>query len=218
MTPEFLKIMSRVFGWEGGIANDPNDRGGYTNMGITIPFLSQYLGRPATREDIDNLDHGTSLKAYYKNIWLGMRMESFPEWARPVMFSAVCGSMILYGRMVRRLQALVGTPVDGVWGKDSRAAADAILATKTEPQLANGVALALGEEYMKICSADYSQRVYAAGWYRRAYELSRLDAKEANRSLHAALFKALGNIARGLSDEDPLVIYRRAVEAFDLGR
>lgn len=220
MTPEFIKIISHVFDLEGGIGDDPDDRGGFTNMGITIPFLTTYLGRQATRDDIAGLTKRTAMDAYYKVIWLGYRMESYPSWARPVMFSSVCGSLVLYARMVRRIQALVGTAIDGAWGPNSMKAADAILATRTEEQLANGLALALGEEYMKISGNPEvpSQRKYAAGWYRRAYELSRLDVKEQNRTLHAALFYRLGRIATGKApDENPLTVYRELSARFDVG-
>lgn len=216
MTPEFLKIAAHVFELEGGIADDPNDRGGYTSMGITIPFLTQYLGRQATRDDITNLTKRTALDAYYKNIWLGMRIESYPEWARPVMFSAVCGSMVLYYRVVRRLQALVGTAIDGAWGPNSRRAADA--SPESAEVLANKLALVLGDEYMKITDADPSQRIYAAGWYRRAYELSRLAEKENNRVLHGVLFYRLGMIARGMSADNALAVYREMSARYDLGR
>jgi lysozyme family protein len=216
MTPEFNEIVNHVFDLEGGIADDPNDRGGYTNMGITLPFLSQYLGRPATRDDITNLTKHQAKDAYYKNIWLGMRIESYPSWARPVMFSAVCGSMVLYYRMVRQIQEIVGTPIDGAWGPASMRAAEKAAQESSEARLANRLALALGEEYMKICSADPSQRIYAAGWYRRAYELSRLSADADNRGVHATIFQRMSNIARRITNEDPLPVYKGLVRRYNL--
>ena len=218
MTPEFIKIISHVFGLEGGLANDPDDHGGLTNMGITRPFLTTYLGRYATDADLAGLTKQTAMDAYYKIIWLGYRMESYPSWARPVMFSSVCGSLVLHKRMVKRLQAIVGTVVDGLWGPNSEKAAYAIMATKSEERLANGLALALAEEYLKICENELSQRKYAAGWYRRAYELSRLDEKPVNRQVHAALFYRLGRIAMGYVNESTLAVFRELSARFDLGR
>jgi hypothetical protein len=62
----FDKAMQFVFPHEGGYVNHPNDRGGPTNMGVTQNTLSGYLGRPATIEDVKNLDQATARDVYKK--------------------------------------------------------------------------------------------------------------------------------------------------------
>ena len=62
----FDKAMQFVFPHEGGYVNHPNDRGGPTNMGVTQSTLSGYLGRPATIEDVKNLDQATARDVYKK--------------------------------------------------------------------------------------------------------------------------------------------------------
>lgn len=168
-TDEFLGILARTFEIEGGIADIKEDRGGYTNMGITIPFLSQYLGRQATQIDIANLTKPEAAAAYWCNIWQGLAIEQFPTWAREAMFNAACGSLWLFHRMIPRLQAIVGTTVDGYWGPASAAAAAALtmLPRKAHNDMING----LCEEYETIVSYDASQHIFALGWYRRAFRL-----------------------------------------------
>ena len=49
---------------EGGFVNHPADKGGATNMGITIGTLSAYLGKKATVTDVKNLTHETVADIY----------------------------------------------------------------------------------------------------------------------------------------------------------
>ena len=46
---EFEKCLGIVFGTEGGYVNDPVDRGGPTNMGVTAGTLKTALDRKSTR-------------------------------------------------------------------------------------------------------------------------------------------------------------------------
>lgn len=169
-TDEFLGILARTFEIEGGIADIKEDRGGYTNLGITLPFLSQYLGRPATKDDIDSLTKPVAAAAYWKNIWVGLAIEQYPTWAREAMFNAAVGSLWLYHRMIARLQQIVGATADGFWGPQSmKAAAGVANARKGHNDSIN----ALCEEYESIVALDTTgmQHAFALGWYRRAFRL-----------------------------------------------
>ncbi len=165
---EFLGILARTFDIEGGIADIKEDRGGYTNLGITIPFLSQYLGRQATVSDINNLTKPEAAAAYYKNIWCGLAIEQFPPWAREAMFNAACGSLWLFHRMIPELQRIVGATPDGYWGPQSAAAAARVTLTRKGH---NDMINALCEQYETIVATDESQHIFALGWYRRAFKL-----------------------------------------------
>ena len=43
-----------ILRWEGGFVNDPLDRGGATNKGITIGTFRQFYGKDATVEQLTN--------------------------------------------------------------------------------------------------------------------------------------------------------------------
>ena len=47
--------------------NRPNDRGGPTKWGITIATLSEWLGRPATIAEVQNLARTTAWAIYHAN-------------------------------------------------------------------------------------------------------------------------------------------------------
>ena len=77
MADNFEAAMKVVFGHEGGIADDPDDNGGFTNMGLTIPFLNsmadpmKYTGHaaPWTRDDVANMSRATAYQIYKDCIW-----------------------------------------------------------------------------------------------------------------------------------------------------
>jgi lysozyme family protein len=54
---------------EGKFVNLADDPGGATNMGIDIDTLSDWLGRPATVDDVMNLSRDTAIAIYERNYW-----------------------------------------------------------------------------------------------------------------------------------------------------
>ena len=54
--------------FEGGYSNHPADRGGPTNMGITQATLSEYLGRPASVDEVRSLSRAQAV-AIYRSRW-----------------------------------------------------------------------------------------------------------------------------------------------------
>jgi len=74
----FPDAVDWTFGHEGGFANARGDRGGPTNMGITLETLKRALGSAADlnhdgridAEDVKLLSHETALGIYRKFYWL----------------------------------------------------------------------------------------------------------------------------------------------------
>lgn len=67
----FKKALGFVLKMEGGFVNDPNDRGGATNKGITQTTYNSYLrkkGRPT--KDVRNITDAEVEDIYYNSYWL----------------------------------------------------------------------------------------------------------------------------------------------------
>jgi lysozyme family protein len=60
------QVIDDILRREGGFVNNPNDKGGPTNMGITQGTLSGWLGRQATVDDVRNLTEETAREIYRK--------------------------------------------------------------------------------------------------------------------------------------------------------
>jgi len=55
--------------WEGGFVNDPVDRGGATNMGITIGTFRQFFGNNRTVEDLKNITEDQWMHIFRRGFW-----------------------------------------------------------------------------------------------------------------------------------------------------
>jgi type VI secretion system secreted protein VgrG len=74
---DFNWAMNVIFKHEGGLADNPHDKGGITNFGITIGFLKtdelcqKYFGHPlpVTRDDIRNMSKDLAQQIYKNEIW-----------------------------------------------------------------------------------------------------------------------------------------------------
>ncbi len=67
----FQKALSFVLKWEGGYVNNPNDKGGATNKGITQNTYNFWLKNKGLKaKDVKNISNFEVEQIYYKNYWL----------------------------------------------------------------------------------------------------------------------------------------------------
>jgi lysozyme family protein len=167
------EIITEILRREGGYVNHPDDRGGPTNLGITQATLSDWLGRPATIEDVKALDEETAREIYVTRYMSGPRIDTLP----PAIVPFTVDASVNHGprnaiKMVQRVVNEAGfgpIGVDGVIGPKSRAAAQAAQEAMGEWFLA-----ALVEErrnvYRRIVARNPSQEVFLKGWMNRVAE------------------------------------------------
>lgn len=65
-------IIPKILAWEGGFVCDPVDKGGATNMGVTIDTYRTVFGKDKTVEDLKTLtipEFTMVLKRYYWDLW-----------------------------------------------------------------------------------------------------------------------------------------------------
>jgi len=68
----FKKALKFVLSREGGYVNNPNDRGGATNKGITQNTYNSYLQRKGRQgRDVRNITDAEVEDIYYSGYWLG---------------------------------------------------------------------------------------------------------------------------------------------------
>lgn len=67
----FKKALKFVLKWEGGYVNNPEDKGGATNKGITQYTYNAWLKSHALSfRDVKNITQDEVEQIYYKNYWL----------------------------------------------------------------------------------------------------------------------------------------------------
>ena len=67
MKTTFDDIIEEVLEAEGGFVNDPDDKGGATNFGVTQQSYSNFLGSPASVDDVRNMTRDEAKECYKKD-------------------------------------------------------------------------------------------------------------------------------------------------------
>jgi lysozyme family protein len=158
---------------EGGFVDDPDDRGGATNHGITKVTLSYYHQRFITVDEVKDLTPDLARKIYKERYYDSPKIEELPEEIRPFIFDASVNHGP--GRAIRFVQSVCnGTSFsclleDGVVGKKTIAAAN-----QAQEQLKDCFLICLIEKrrcfYNQIVDKNPSQSKFLAGWMNRISE------------------------------------------------
>jgi lysozyme family protein len=144
--------------------NDPTDRGSATKFGITQATLSDFLGRPATVEEVQNMAEDTA-RAIYQRKYI-----TTPGFGR-IVDDQVRAAAIDWGvnsgpaTAIRSLQSIVGVTIDGVLGPATATAINSTSQTKLLLALSKARAVYVAA----ICERDPSQVRFIKGWTTRIW-------------------------------------------------
>ena len=83
---EFDDIIKVVLKHEGGYVDDPDDRGGATNWGVTQKVYEDYVGYSCEKEEIKNMNQEVAEEIYFKNFWKPSKAERLPPEIRQTYF------------------------------------------------------------------------------------------------------------------------------------
>lgn len=76
----FDKALSFVLRWEGGYVNNPNDKGGATNKGITQSTYNAWLqSKKQNLKDVRHITDEEVRQIYYNNYWLKAGCDKMSE-------------------------------------------------------------------------------------------------------------------------------------------
>lgn len=103
-TDLFKKALSFVLKWEGGYVNNPNDKGGATNKGITQETYNNWLiSQGKFRKDVKFISQQEVEEIYYKNYWLKAGCDKMSKVFAVICFDTAVNMGI--GRVKEFLQA-----------------------------------------------------------------------------------------------------------------
>lgn len=164
-------ILAAIFKREAGYVDDPRDRGGATNMGITQAALAAWRDRPVTKADVKALTK-TEATAIYRRRYI--ERPGFQSILNPHLRGLVVDCGVNHGtpRVARWLQQAVGVKLDGVIGPVTRLALE-----KSDPVAVYVRICAIRTRwYGRIIADDHSQAAFSAGWANRNAEFIEVAA------------------------------------------
>lgn len=118
MIDNFDACLAVVLRNEGGWSDDPQDPGGATESGITLETYSEWLGRPATDAELENLS--SAVEAIYHDLyWQKVCGDLLPKGIDLMTFDIAVNSGPR--RATEIMQEALGVTADGIIGARTRA-------------------------------------------------------------------------------------------------
>lgn len=124
MTSAFDRALERTLAYEGGYVNNPLDRGGPTNRGITQRAYDAW--RKTTGQEprsVDLVEDAEVRAIYLADYWMPCNCDSLPEPIGAAVFDMAVNSGVWNAKIT--LQNAVRVRADGVIGEATIAAANA---------------------------------------------------------------------------------------------
>lgn len=146
---------------EGGYVNNPNDRGGETNHGVTLRFL-QSVQPGATSADLKGLTKDKARKLFDEHF---VRRPGFDQLPDVVQAEAVAlGINAGIPRAIKVLQKAAGVKQDGHLGPETLAAVKGLSNEEIKQ--------AVDQYYIDLVERNPSQRQFLKGWLNRSASIS----------------------------------------------
>ena len=156
------KLTSFILRWEGGFVNDPIDRGGATNKGITIATYRQFFGANKTVEDLKRITDEQWLYIFTAGFWK-------PWKADQIKSQSIANIVVDWAwasgprTSIKQVQQLLDLHPDGIVGKQTLFAINNSDARSLFRKIQN----ARIQFVEKIVKCHPSQHRFIRGWKNR---------------------------------------------------
>jgi len=119
----FTASLPFILRWEGGFVDDPDDRGGRTNKGVTQNVYHAWRAdQGLPQQDVQQINDQEVAAIYFQRYWLSAKCDML----RSKLDLAAFDTAVNMGpnRAIKILQEAVDSPADGVFGPATKAACD----------------------------------------------------------------------------------------------
>lgn len=156
-----------ILRWEGGFVDDPLDRGGATNKGITIGTFRNFYGKDATVEQLKNITDEQWLHIFKSGYWDKWKADDIENQSIAdivVDWAWASGT----STSIKQVQKILGVAVDGIVGNDTLTAINIAV----QRSLFVKIHSRRIEFVENIVKRDPSQTRFLKGWKNRINSLT----------------------------------------------
>ncbi|MBR5335125.1 MAG: hypothetical protein IKV23_02500 [Bacteroidaceae bacterium] len=169
----FYSTIPLVLKYEGGFTDNPNDRGGRTNMGVTQGFLDTYKERAGVNvDDVRYLKEEDAIELYRTewNIYGFGKLDNCNVMKLVYDFAVNSGPQTAIKCLQRILNSKgKNLAVDGYIGENTNRAVNSV----DEKRLVREIQKARAEHCDRIVDQDPKQREFIKGWFNRINDIGK---------------------------------------------
>lgn len=162
----FNSFMDTLFKHEGGYVNDPDDKGGATNLGVTIGALKKFLGRDVAVEEVKNLKPEVAKEIYHKEYYNDTKINQLPKELHAVVLDHAINAGP--ATAIRLLQRMIGAEADGHIGPETIEKATKLLEDRGVTETINSYVAKRKNYYQSVALSNPTQKKFLKGWLNRA--------------------------------------------------
>lgn len=171
-------IVNEILRREGGFVDDPSDKGGATNFGVSLRYM-RGIGLDldgdgdVDRDDVLLVTRERAAQLFKDDFFYGPKIDQLPEYLHAPMFDfAVNSGPAAAVRALQKVCTTLGYPCvpDGRLGPKTRAAVERMYAERSRRRVVNALVEQRVDYYTEIALDDPSQQRFLKGWIARARE------------------------------------------------
>lgn len=159
---DYKKLIPIIKKWEGGFSNNPNDKGGATNSGVTLSTFRYYYGKNKTAADLKKMTDEQWEHIFKDGYWNRWSADSIQSQSIANIVVDWLWASGVYG--IKYVQKILGVADDGVVGNIT------ITAINTYPNqkdLFGKIWARRKKHFDDIVKKNPKQKVFLNGWYNR---------------------------------------------------
>ena len=158
---DFKKYAPKLLQIEGGFVNHPEDKGGVTNLGVTLETYRAYCGQEKTVKDLQSISYGTWEKIMKDLYWDKVKADEIDNQS---LAEIIADWAVNSGQSgIRKVQEVVGCKPDGIVGPITLSMINAADAESLHERIWK----ARQQFYINIVKRNPKQKVFMNGWMNR---------------------------------------------------
>ena len=155
------KLIPIIKRWEGGYSDNPNDRGGATNSGVTLAVYQSVYGKNKTKNDLKKMTNDQWDYIFTKLYW--------NKWKADEIKNQSIANILVdwiwmsgYGT-IKKIQSLFGLTSDGIVGNKTIS----YINSHDQEEVFNKIWNRRKQFYESLVKNNPSQKVFLKGWMNR---------------------------------------------------
>ena len=158
---DYTKLIPIIKKWEGGYSDNPNDRGGATNSGVTLAVYQSVYGKNKTKNDLKKMTSDQWNYIFTKLYWNKWKADEIKN-------QSIANILVDWVWMsglgtIKKIQSLFGLTADGIVGNKTIS----YINSHDQEEIFNKILNRRKQFYESLVKNNPSQKVFLKGWMNR---------------------------------------------------